>query len=65
MFRAVVLLGLALFAFQAEPSKEVRAKLFQEVLAEDAELRDCLKDQESGARPTEEGITVEEHSGCR
>jgi hypothetical protein len=61
MFRAVVLLGLALFAFQSEPSKEVKAKLFQKVLAQDAELRDCLKEQEGGARAAEENMFVEEH----
>lgn len=62
MFRAVALVGLVLFAFQTEPSKEVRAKLFQQVLAQDAELRDCLnKEQEGGARAAEEGMTVEEH----
>ena len=62
MFRAVVLLVLAgLFALQGEPSKEVRAKLFQKVLAEDAELRDCLKEQEGGARTAEENMFVEEH----
>lgn len=62
MFRAVVvLLGLALFAFQGEPSKDVRAKLFQQVLAGDSELRECLKEQEGGARAAEEQMTVEEH----
>jgi len=61
MFRVVVLLGLALFAVQTEPSKEMRAKLFQQVLAEDVELRDCLKEQEGAARAAEEGMTVEEH----
>ena len=62
MFRAiVVLLGFALFAFQGEPSKDVRAKLFQQVLAGDSELRDCLKEQEGGARAAEENMTVEEH----
>jgi hypothetical protein len=44
----VVLLGLGPFAFQEEPSKAVRAKLFKQVLAEDAELRECLKEQEGG-----------------
>ena len=62
MLRAVVSLGLAgLFAFQGGPSKEVRAKLFQQVLAEDAELRECLKEQEGGARAAEENMFVEEH----
>jgi hypothetical protein len=57
---AVVLVVLSLFAFQGEPSKAVRAKLFQQILADDSELRECLKEQEGGARAAEENMTVEE-----
>lgn len=60
MIRAFVLIGLSLFVFQSEPSKLTKAKLFKQVLADDAELRDCLKDQEGGAAAAEEGMTVEE-----
>ena len=61
MFRALVFVALILFALQAQPSKAVRAKLFQQVLADDAELRECLKEQEGGAAAAEEGVTVEQH----
>lgn len=54
-----VLLGLGLFAVQQEPSKVVRAKLFKQVLAEDGELRECLKEQEGGVSAAEQGMTVE------
>ena len=61
MLRALVFVALILFAFQGEPSKAVRAKLFRQVLADDAELRECLKEQEGGAAAAEEGMTVEQH----
>jgi hypothetical protein len=61
MIRALVLVGLSLFVWQGEPSKEVRAKLFKQVLADDAELRECLKEQEGGAAAAQENMTVEEH----
>jgi len=61
MFRALVLVALTLFAFQGEPSKAVRAKLFNQVVADDAELRECLKEQEGGAAAAQENMTVEEH----
>ena len=61
MFRALVFVGLIFFAFQGQPSKAVRAKLFRQVLADDAELRECLKEQEGGAGAAEEGMTVEQH----
>ena len=50
-----------LVAFQGEPSKAVRAKLFNQVLADDAELRDCLKEQEGGTAAAKENMTVEPH----
>lgn len=60
MFRAVVLVALSLVAFQGEPSQAVRAKLFKQVLADDAELRECLKEQEGGLAAAQENMTVEE-----
>jgi hypothetical protein len=61
MIRALVLVGLSLFVWQGEPSKEVRAKLFKQVLADDAELRECLKEQGDGEAVAQENMTVEEH----
>jgi hypothetical protein len=61
MFRALVFVAFTLFAFQGEPSKAVRTKLFNQVLADDAELRECLKEQEGGAAAAQENMTVEEH----
>lgn len=60
MIRAAVLVVLSLFAFQGEPSKEVRTKLFKQALSDDAELRECLKEQEGGAAAAQENMTVEE-----
>ena len=61
MFRALVVVALTFFALQGEPSKAVRAKLFNQVVADDAELRECLKEQEGGAAAAQENMTVEEH----
>lgn len=60
MIRAAVLVVLSLFVFQGEPSKEVRTKLFKQVLADDAEVRECLKEQEGGAAAAQENMSVEE-----
>jgi hypothetical protein len=43
-----------------EASKEVKSKLFKQVLAEFGELRECVEKEEGGARAAEEGTTVEE-----
>ena len=56
----ILFVTLGVFAFQGEPSKDVRSRLFKQVLAEDAELRECLKEQQGGAGPTEDDVTVEE-----
>lgn len=61
MIRAAVLLGLSFLVWQGEPSKEVRAKLFKQVLTDDAELRECLKDQEGGAAAAQENMSIEQH----
>jgi hypothetical protein len=61
MIRAVVLIGLSFLVWQGEPSKEVRTKLFKQVVADDAELRECLKEQQGGAAAAQEGMTVEQH----
>jgi hypothetical protein len=43
-----------------EASKDVRSKLFKQMLAEYTELRECIEKEEGGARAAEEGTTVEE-----
>ncbi len=43
-----------------EASKEVRSKLFKQVMADVGELRECVEQEEGGARAAEEGTTVEE-----
>ena len=42
-----------------EASREVRSKLFKEVMT-DTDLRSCIDQDEGGARAAEEGMTVEE-----
>lgn len=42
-----------------EASKEVRSRLFKQVLA-DIDYRDCMQSEEGGLRAAEEGTTVEE-----
>lgn len=61
MIRAAVLVGLSFLLWQGEPAKEIQAKLFKQILAEDTELRDCLKEQEGGAAAAQEGMTVEQY----
>ena len=56
----ILLVALGAFAFQGGPAKDVRGRLFKQVLAEDAELRDCLKEQRGGTAPSEEDVTIEE-----
>lgn len=66
MIRAVcvvLFVAFSVFAFQEGPSKDVRARLFKQIMSEDAELRDCLKEQQPDSSvtvPTEEEMTVEE-----
>ena len=57
----IVLLSFSFaFAQNREASKEVRAALFKQVLAEFGELRECIQQEQGGARAAEEGTTVEE-----
>jgi hypothetical protein len=57
----VVLIGFfPAFAQKREASKEVRGKLFKQVMADITELRQCIDQEEGGARAAEEGTTVEE-----
>jgi hypothetical protein len=61
-FCLVLFVVVGVFAFQGEPSKDVRTRLFKQIMAEDSELRDCLKDQQDGSvtMPSEDEMTVEE-----
>lgn len=43
-----------------EASKEVRSKLFKQVMSDMTELRECVAREEGGVRTAEEGTTVEE-----
>ena len=56
----VILSVVSAFAQNREPSKEVRSKLFRQVLADFSELRECVEKEEGGVRAAEEGATVEE-----
>ena len=56
----VVFIALSVFAFQEGPSKDVRARLFKQIIAEDAELRDCLKEPHDSPGPSADEMTVEE-----
>ena len=60
MIRALVLVAIGLFVFQVGPSRAVRGKLFQQVLADDPDLRECLKGQEGGAASVQENMSVEQ-----
>jgi hypothetical protein len=56
----IVLLSFSsAFAQNREASKEVRSKLFKQVLAEIGELRECIEREEGGVRAAEEGTTSE------
>lgn len=56
----VILSVVSAFAQNREASKEVRSKLFRQVLADFSELRECVEKEEGGVRAAEEGATVEE-----
>ena len=56
----ILFVALNVLAFQEGPSKEVRARLFKQIMAEDPELRDCLKEPHDTPGPSEEEMTVEE-----
>lgn len=43
-----------------EATKEVRSKVFRQVLADFGELRECIEKEEGGVRAAEEGTTVQE-----
>lgn len=45
---------------QRESKKEVRSKLFKQVLADYADVRECVEKEEGGTRTAEENMNVEE-----
>lgn len=55
-----VCLVLVSGAQKREASKEVRSKLFKQVMADVRDLRECVEQEQGGARTAEEGTTVEE-----
>jgi hypothetical protein len=57
---ACVICLFALVAAQREASKEVRSKLFKQVLADYPDVRECVEKEEGGTRTAEENMTVEE-----
>ena len=60
VFVIVLLSFSSAFAQNREASKEVRSKLFKQVMATFGELRECVEKEEGGVRAAEEGTTVEE-----
>ena len=45
---------------QRETKKDVRSKLFKQVLADYADVRECVEKEEGGARTAQENMSVEE-----
>jgi hypothetical protein len=56
----IFVLFIPVFAQNREAPKDVRSKLFKQVLADFSELRECIEKEEGGARAAEEATTVEE-----
>src|ERR1041384_710148 len=54
----ICLFGLV--AAQREATKEVRSKLFKQVLADYPDMRECVEKEEGGTRTAEENMSVEE-----
>ena len=55
-----LLLAGVLNGQQHDDKQDLRAKLFQQVLADFKDLRDCLKEEEGGAAKAQENMTIEE-----
>lgn len=60
VFVIVLLSFSSAFAQNREASKEVRSKLFKQIMATFGELRECVEKEEGGVRAAEENTTVEE-----
>ena len=59
MIKVIALFAFGFFLAQGAGSgQDVRTKLFKQILADDPDLRECLKDQSTA--PTEANLTIEE-----
>jgi hypothetical protein len=56
----ILIMSLSGIAQHREVSKDVRGKLFKQVLADFGDVRECIAAEEGGARAAEENMTVEE-----
>jgi hypothetical protein len=59
-FICVFVIAVSGLAQKREASKEVRSKLFKQLMADFTELRECAEKEEGGIRAAEENSTVEE-----
>src|ERR1044072_5330464 len=57
---ACVICLVTLVAAQREPAKDVRSKLFKQVLTDSPDVRECIEKEEGGTRAAEENMTVDE-----
>ena len=57
---ACVICLFGLVAAQREVTKEVRSKLFKQVLADYSDVRECVEKEEGGTRTAEKNMSVEE-----
>jgi len=55
-----LLFAVALQAQQHDDKQELRTKLFNQVLADFKDLRECMEEEEGGLRKAQENMTVEE-----
>jgi len=56
-----LLFGVVVQAQQHDDKQEVRAKLFNQVLSDFKDVRECLEQEEGGVRKAQENMNVEEH----
>lgn len=59
-FISVFVIAVSGLPQKREASKEVRSKLFKQVMNDFSELRECVEKEEGGTRAAEENSTVEE-----
>lgn len=55
-----LLLAVAVKAQQHDDKQELRAKLFNQVLSDFKDLRECMEQEEGGLRKAQENMTIEE-----
>lgn len=56
-----LLFALPVKAQQHDDKQDLRAKLFNQVLSDFKDLRECMEQEEGGLRKAQENMTVEEH----